>query len=186
MLVPTLHGRRVVLRTPLPADIAERVAAGRDAEFRRMVGARPATGPLTRSEAERWYAALAGEPHGWVIEHDGRLAGEARLHHVDAAAGEGWLAVGLFAPADRGRGLGTEAVALLLEHAFHALGLRRVRLRVLAFNGGALACYRRCGFKETGREPARLDGGDAAEDILMEATPAAASPLRDGYREAAV
>ena len=173
MLPSTLHGHRVVLRAPRPADIAARIALGRDAEFRRMVGARPAAGPLTRADAERWYAALATEPYGWVVEHDERLAGEARLHHVDPLAGEGWLAVGLFAPADRGRGLGTEAVGLLLAHAFGALALRQVNLRVLAFNARAVACYRRCGFRETGREPVRLDGGETTEDILMAAAPEA-------------
>jgi RimJ/RimL family protein N-acetyltransferase len=141
-----------------------------------MVGAAPTTEPLTRADAERWYSALAREPHGWVVEHEGRCVGEARLHHVDQVAGEGWLAVGLFAPADRGRGVGTEATRLVLGHAFGALGLRRVRLRVLAFNTRALACYRRCGFREVGREPARLDSGEAAEDVLMEVTRAAGEP----------
>jgi RimJ/RimL family protein N-acetyltransferase len=164
----------VVLRAPRTEDVADRLRAGRDPEFRRMVGAPPAAGPLTRADAARWLAALAGEPHGWVMEHDGRCVGEARLHHVDA--GEGWLALGLFAPGDRGRGLGTEAVGLLLTHAFGALGLARVRLRVLAFNARGLACYRRCGFREVGREAVTLDGGAAAEDILMEATPAAGEP----------
>ncbi len=141
-----------------------------------MVGAAPTTEPLTQADAERWYAALAREPHGWVIERDGRCVGEARLHHVDPATGEGWLAVGLFAPADRGHGAGTEATELVLGHAFGALCLGRVRLRVLAFNARALACYRRCGFREMGREPARLDGGEAAEDILMEVTAVGREP----------
>jgi RimJ/RimL family protein N-acetyltransferase len=162
-----------VLRAPQAADVEDRLVAGRDAEFRRLVGAPPTTEPLTRADAERWYAALAREPHGWVVERDGRCVGEARLHRVDPAAGEGWLAVGLFAPADRGRGAGTEATGLVLGHAFGALGLARVRLRVLAFNARALACYRRCGFREVGREPVRLDGGEGAEDVLMEVTPAA-------------
>jgi len=135
-----------------------------------MVGAKPTAEPMTEADAERWYIALERERHGWVIEHAGRCVGEARLHHVDPAAGEGWLAVGMFAPAARGRGLGTEAVRLLLGYAFGPLGLARVQLRVLAFNAPALACYRRCGFHETGREPVTLDGGEAAEDILMSVT----------------
>jgi RimJ/RimL family protein N-acetyltransferase len=103
------------------------------------------------------------------VEFEGRCVGEARLHHVDITAAEGWLAVGLFTPAHRGRGLGTEAVRLLLAHAFGALGLTTVRLRVLAFNARALACYRRCGFREVGREPVSL-GVEAAEDVLMAVT----------------
>lgn len=171
MAPPLLRGDRVVLRAPRPEDVDDRLAAGRDAEFRRMVGVTPAARPLTRADAEHWHAELAREPYGWVVEHGGRCVGVARLHHVDLAAGEGWLALGVFAPEHRGRGLGTEAVLLMLGHAFGALALGAVRLRVLAFNAQAIACYRRCGFRETGREPAMLDGG-AAEDILMEVTPA--------------
>jgi len=137
-----------------------------------MVGAGPATGPLTRADAGRWYEALRSEPYGWVIEHSGRCIGEARLHRVDPPAGEGWLAVGIWSPEHRGCGLGTEAVRLMLGHAFDALGLGTIRLRVLAFNVRALATYHRCGFRETGREAVTLDG-EAAEDILMVVTPVA-------------
>ena len=170
MPVPHLRGAQVVLRAPRSSDMDDRLAAGRDPEFRRMVGATgPAAGRLTRADAERWYTALSDEPQAWVIELGGRCIGEARLHHVDAAAGEAWLALGLFAPGHRGRGLGTEAVRLLLAHAFGALGLATVRVRVLAFNAPALACYCRCGFREVGREPVTL-GAEAAEDVLMAVT----------------
>lgn len=172
MAPPTLRGQRIVLREPQPGDVGDRIAIGRDPEFRRLVGAKPSTAPMTRADAERWYTTLAREPYGWVIAHGGRCVGEARLHHVDAAAGVGWLALGLFAPESRGRGLGTQAVQLMLGYAFGALGLSRVRLRVLAFNARALACYVHCGFGEIAREPVTLDG-ETAEDIVMELTASA-------------
>lgn len=145
-----------------------------------MVGATAAPGPLTRADAEHWYAELGREAHGWVIEVGGACVGVARLHHVDPAVGEGWLAVGLFAPEHRGRGYGTEAVHLLLAHAFCALDLVAVRLRVLAFNRRALACYQRCGFHEVGREPVTLSA-EATEDILMAVTRAEANVAPAAY-----
>jgi RimJ/RimL family protein N-acetyltransferase len=170
---PTLRGPRVTLRAPAPGDVADRLAAGRDPEFRRMVGAvGPAPGPMYARDARRWHDALRADRFGWAVEHEGRCVGEARLHGLDAAGGEAWLAVGLFAPEHRGRGLGTEAVGLLLAHAFGTLALRAVRVRVLAFNARAIACYRRCGFVEVGREPVDL-GGEVAEDVLMVAAPPA-------------
>ena len=175
--LPQLRGARILLRAPRPSDVEERVAIGRDPEFRRMVGATaPASGPMTREDAERWYARLVGEPLGWVIEHEGRCVGEARLHGLDPMARRGRLAVGIFAPGDRGRGIGTEAVRLVLAHAFGVLGLRTVALRVLAFNARAIACYRRCSFREVGREAVRL-GDVEAEDVLMEATAPGAHEL---------
>ena len=133
-----------------------------------MVGAiGSAPGPLTQADAECWYEDVAREEHGWVIELEGRCVGVARLHSLDASLKQAHLAVGLFAPQHRGKGLGTEAVQLVLSHAFDALELSVVRARVLAFNSRAIACYRRCGFREVAREPVSLDG-EAAEDILME------------------
>jgi [ribosomal protein S5]-alanine N-acetyltransferase len=166
--LPTLRGPRVVLRAPQPSDIADRLAAGRDPEFRRMVGAiGSVAGPLTQTDAEHWYEDVRRETFGWVIELEGRCVGVARLHSLDASLKQAHLAVGLFAPQHRGMGLGTEAVQLVLSHAFDTLELSAVRARVLAFNSRAIACYRRCGFREVAREPVSLDG-EAAEDVLME------------------
>jgi ribosomal-protein-alanine N-acetyltransferase len=181
---PTLRGDRVVLRHPCPADVADRLAAGRDPEFRRMVGTTgPAPGPMTHADAQRWYDSLASEPHGWAIEYNGRCVGVARLRGVDAALPHAWLAVGFFAPEHRGRGLGTEAVQLLLAYAFGTLAVAVVRLRVLAFNARAIACYRRCGFREFAREPVEL-GREVAqqqnshERCLLDAPKSNARPLR--------
>ena len=124
-------------------------------------------GPLTQADAERWYEDVGREEHGWVIELDGRCVGVARLHSLDATLKQAHLAVGLFAPQHRGMGLGTEAVQLVLSHAFDTLDLSVVRARVLAFNSRAIACYGRCGFHEVARERLSLDG-EAAEDVLME------------------
>ena len=132
-----------------------------------MVGAIGSPGPLTQADAERWYEDVGREELGWVIELDGRCVGVARLHSLDARLKQAHLAVALFAPQHRGIGLGTEAVQLVLSHAFDTLELSVVRARVLAFNSRALACYRRCGFREVVREPVSLDG-EAAEDVLME------------------
>ena len=134
-------------------------------------GTGPTPGPMTRADAEHWYDSLTNEPHGWAIEYDGQCVGVARLHGVDAAAAHAWLVVGLFAPEHRGRGLGTEAVRLLLGYAFATLGVDTVRVRVLAFNARAIACYRRCGFREFAREPVVL-GSEVTDDILMETTAA--------------
>lgn len=163
----TLEGARVVLRAPRPADRADRFEAGRDPEFRRMVGgAGPEPGPLTRADVDRWYDALVAEPHAWIVELEGRCVGVARLHHVDRSTGTARYAIGLFRPEHRGRGVGQEATRLVLDHAFGSLGLARIELRVLDFNLQALACYRRCGFEEVAREPVQL-GETSAVDVVM-------------------
>jgi len=50
-----------------------------------------------------------------------------------------------------GKGLGKDAIKVLLNHAFQAKGFHRIWLRVAEYNGRALALYRSCGFTEEGR-----------------------------------
>ena len=165
---PILKGARVLLRAPRPEDRSDRLAAGRDPEFRRMVGGTgPDPGPLTAAEVERWYAGLVAETYSWVVEFEGHCIGVARLQQVDLAARNAQYAIGLFRPEHRGRGFGQEVTRLVLDHAFGPLGLERVALRVLDFNERAIACYRRCGFVEVARETVYL-ADVPATDVVME------------------
>ena len=142
---------------------------GRDPDIMRMLGADLASLPhLTEAAVARWLAGLSTHPHAWVVEHDGRLLGEARLDGVDLHDARARLAVGFYDPARLGKGLGRETVRLLLAHAFGLLGLHRVGLRVVSYNMRAIRCYRACGFVEEGRErEAALVGGERHDDIMM-------------------
>ena len=55
-----------------------------------------------------------------------------------------------------------------MRHAFDDLGLRRVDLRVLAYNERAIRCYLSCGFVEEGRErESALVDGERYDDLIM-------------------
>ncbi len=45
------------------------------------------------------------------------------------------MAIGIYNAASLGRGFGTEAIKLLLDHAFGTMELHRIAIRVLAYNG---------------------------------------------------
>ncbi len=51
----------------------------------------------------------------------------------------------------RNKGYGTEAIKLLLDYGFNYLNLNNIKLDLMEFNERALACYKKCGFKEYGR-----------------------------------
>ncbi len=164
-----LRGPRVVLRPPRPEDTAGRLALGNDPEIMRMFGADPANlQPLAEADAARWVEGLAGHPYAWVVEHEGRLLGEARLDGVDPHDKRARLAVGFYDTAKLGIGLGRQAVRLVLAHAFGPLGLHRISLRVVAYNERAIRCYRACGFVVEGLErEAAFVGGEWHDDVIM-------------------
>jgi RimJ/RimL family protein N-acetyltransferase len=62
------------------------------------------------------------------------------LYHITIGEKDAW-----------GRGFGTEATRLMLEHAFGPLGLHRIALFVFEFNERAIRTYQRCGFVIEGR-----------------------------------
>ena len=134
-----------------------------------MFGADPATvPPLTEAAVASWLDALAAHPHAWVVEHDGRFLGEARLDALDAADARARLAIGLYDPGKLGIGLGRECVRLVLQHAFGKLQLHRVGLRVIGYNSRAIRCYLASGFVVEGRErEAAFVAGERHDDVLM-------------------
>ena len=62
------------------------------------------------------------------------------LYHITIGEKEVW-----------GRGFGTEATQLMLDHAFSRLGLHRVGLSVFSFNERAIRSYEKVGFVVEGR-----------------------------------
>jgi [ribosomal protein S5]-alanine N-acetyltransferase len=170
MPAPVLTDGRVVLRPVRESDRDERRSHGWHAEIERGYGHVVPTGPMTDEQAQEWYAdrlARIDEPV-WSIEVDGRLAGVAFLHTHVPEDRRARFAIGLLSPALQGRGIGRAATMLVLGHAFTAMALHRVDLRVLEFNTGAIACYRACGFVQEGRErESCLLEGEWYDDILM-------------------
>jgi RimJ/RimL family protein N-acetyltransferase len=93
--------------------------------------------PMTREHRE-WIWDAAGEgllvPFDIHAVADGRLVGEAGVSRIDWPRASGDVAAAIFDPADRGRGLGTEAILLVYAYAFDALGMNRLTIRYLSVN----------------------------------------------------
>jgi RimJ/RimL family protein N-acetyltransferase len=164
-----LIGERVMLRRPRESDVEERNSLGRHPDVVRGFGViLAAPESITTKEAEAWVARLMEHPHAWVIEHAGRLIGEVRLDSIDRIDCRASLAAGIYDPHLLGKGLGSESIMLCLNHAFAELKLHRISARVLASNARAIACYRKCRFREEGRErEAAYVNGSWEDDVIM-------------------
>jgi len=121
--------------------------------------------------------------HRWVAEQvqTGKVSqfiielGEARIpvgstfiKDIDPVHRKGEFGIFIGDPAARGRGVGTSAARLVVDHGFSALGLNRIYLRVLAHNAGAVRSYENAGFVHEGRlrQDVILDG-EPTDVIVM-------------------
>ena len=151
----------VWLRDPVDADAAVHASYPPEAEIVRMYGGVLGDAPERSLEQSRqWVAWLKDHPFAKTIEVDGRPVGAVRLHSLSTDDRKARLAIGLFSTAFLGRGTGRIAISMTLDHAFGAMELHRVDLRVLSFNTRAIRCYQACGFVHEGteREAALIDG----------------------------
>ncbi|GAB4438850.1 MAG: GNAT family N-acetyltransferase [Chloroflexi bacterium OHK40] len=138
----TLHGRRVMLRTWQRGDtLAQELWPRYTEPFSSLWNI-----PRTAHFDDFLSRGSGGQRYVWAVEDEARrLIGRISLREVDPKAGSARLGISL-AQTHVGQGLGTEALAIFLDHFFGPLGFSAMRLDVAAFNRRAVRCYERLGF----------------------------------------
>lgn len=135
-----LHGERVRLTPTVPADGAAL----------RAIRADP--------EVERWWDAVepdfpdADEPEATrlTVHHDGAIAGMVQFaEELEPKYRSASIDIFL-APAHQGRGLGTEAIRLVVDFLLAERGHHRITIDPAAHNVAAVRCYAKAGFREVG------------------------------------
>ena len=84
------------------------------------------------------------------LEND-KLIGTISLENINHISRTAILGIFIGDKPSRNKGYGTEAIRLLLDYGFNYLNLNNIKLDVLEINERAIACYKKCGFKEYGR-----------------------------------
>lgn len=176
-LIPTvLRGERVMLRPHTRADIPRIVEACSDPRTKHWLTSMPS--PYTADHARTYLDSMPVEESSarrivWCVADPASdlllanisifdLAGE------DRSSGE----IGYWTHPDaRGRGVMTEALGLVVDHAFapptEGMGLRRLQLLAAAGNSASGHIARRSGFVEVGRERQAELLGDGSHDDLL-------------------
>jgi N-acetyltransferase len=167
---PTLRGQRVTLRPMTHADAPHLVRWANDPDFAwYQWGRRP--GRFADEEAGRKWMDVITERRGvvFVIEHEGRPIGQANYRDLQPKGKSAEVGVGIGEPSLWGKGLGREALGLLVKHLVDDLGVHRVTLSVLAYNDRAISSYRAAGFEVEGieRDGVMTDRGSWADDVKM-------------------
>jgi RimJ/RimL family protein N-acetyltransferase len=148
-----LTGSRVVLRRHAPENLGAFRRWYSDPEIARL--ARYQEAPMRADEIERFFAARVVGPDALAMAiHEratDRLVGTCAFSQFDGDNGSALYHITIGEKDAWGRGYGSEATRLMLDHAFGRLGLHRIALFVFEFNERAIRTYRRCGFVVEGR-----------------------------------
>jgi len=139
-----------------------------DEESLRLTGTRQA---FTRDAVVRHLESLADrhDRADWAIIELGteEYLGEIVLNELEEDDASMNFRISLN-PGRLGRGFGTEATRVVLDHAFDRIGLHRVSLDVFSFNPRAQRSYEKAGFRYEGRQRDTLFwDGEWADSIMM-------------------
>ena len=155
-------GETVVLRRHVRENLRDFLRWYQDPEVARLT--RYQDGPMKPDEIERFFTMRAMGPDslamGIHVKATNQLIGSCAFSQLDADNGSVLFHITIGEHAAWGQGYGSEATALMVEHAFSNLGLHRVALTVFAFNERAIRAYMRVGFQAEGaaREAIWRDG----------------------------
>lgn len=153
---PVVVTERVALVVPRRSDATEFVA--------RAVASAPLHTPWvaapTTVESFHSYVDRTRHPDnaGFLVRarDDGQLVGVVNVNNIVLGALRSGH-VGYYAlAAGAGKGLMTEAVRAVVDHAFGPLGLHRLEANIQPGNARSLALARRCGFRLEGYSPRYL------------------------------
>lgn len=153
-LLLVAEGPNVRIRLRTRSDGADEFRWRSDPETSRFDGR-----PANHEPFERFLDAFAQElvyPRNdreqFAIDTaDGRHIGTVMLYNFGRGGDSAELGISIGETAARDRGLGYEAIVLLLRWAWENHPLRSVHLHALAWNERAIACFRKAGFAPTVR-----------------------------------
>ena len=169
-IAPTLRGERVTLRPMTHADAPHLVRWANDPDYSWFQWGRKA-GRFPDDAAARSWMDVIAEHRGvmFVIEYEGRPIGQTNYRDLQPKGKSAEVGIGIGEPGLWGKGLGREALGLLVRHLVDDLGLHRIYLSVLAYNDRAISSYQAAGFEVEGieRDAVMTDRGTWADDVKM-------------------
>ena len=158
MPIPVLRSSAVVLRPHLPTDLDAILERCLDPDTVRWT---TVPSPYTREMAGEYLAGLgpSTEQISWAIEADGRYGGsiDLRSYGCDDAHASGHLGF-VTHPEVRGRGVMSQAVRMVVDHAFDVLDWQHLTWQAKVGNYASFKTVWRCGFPVPQLVPALLPG----------------------------
>jgi RimJ/RimL family protein N-acetyltransferase len=169
MITLKLTGKLVRLaQIDLEKDPESFASWNRDSEYQRLLDTRPAF--LFSPAAIRSYLEkkIGKDDILFSIRplEDDRTVGFIELDGFDWQARSAWTAIGIGEAAYRGRGLGTDAMRVMIRFGFEQLNLNRITLNVFEYNQRALHSYEKCGYVEEGRTRQMLNRETRRWDLV--------------------
>ena len=148
---PFRAGSRVYLRPLEPEDAATLQPWANDPEVtRHVLISRPMTLADESAFVERMRTSERDVALAIVLRRGDRLIGATSLHPGPGYNRSAMFGILIGEKREWGRGYGTEATGLIVDHGFETMNLHRIWLHVVSYNARAIRAYEKVGFRQEG------------------------------------
>lgn len=167
-VVKLLEGRRVYLRPPETADVPLLYRSFYQPEVRRLTGT---THMLSIEGIQNWLEKVVkdeGRLFLFIVDQENdKVIGDIELSDMHRVHRSAWIRIALHQEGYFGKGYGSEAMHLMLNHGFHSLNLHRIELEVYDYNHRAIHTYEKLGFRREGVRREGLFHHQAYHDVIL-------------------
>ncbi|WP_261178458.1 GNAT family N-acetyltransferase [Anaerobacillus sp. CMMVII] len=140
------ESERVYLRTFKTSDFEKIYQALLNPKFRKLTGTQTF---FSQEAIEKAYEGFKSDKSRLdfviVLKETNEAIGDLALNEIDYVNNNGNIRIALYQEEHYGKGLGTEALNLILEYGFEVLNLYRISLNVFEFNKRAIKAYEKLG-----------------------------------------
>ncbi len=166
------YSKRLRFRAPERSDIPVFVKWFTDPDVTRGI---TIPYPMGIEDENRWFDNMVQQPpemHPFVMEiKDGdtwRMIGDCGFHQLDWRSRSAEIGIFIGEKESWSKGIGTEAMQMMLKVGFEVMDMHRVWLRVFSTNTRAVHCYEKAGFKHEGcMREAEFQDGKHIDVMLM-------------------
>ncbi|MCZ6913317.1 MAG: GNAT family protein [Rickettsia endosymbiont of Ixodes persulcatus] len=144
-----LKNRNIILRAIKTKDLALLYTAINDPT---LVQFNSAYKPIHEAKHQAWFNFISESKEivFFIIEKNKQAIGTIQLFDINWIYRNAELSIRIFKKENMGKGLGSIAINIMLDHAFNDLGLIRIWLRVFSDNNRAIRAYKKIGFTQEG------------------------------------
>lgn len=155
---PEMFGERIWLR---PIELRDALALAQSAELDDDPHLYEPVIPVSETAFRSWIGSRTENELVWAVcrADEQEAIGTASIRNIDLHARTAETGMGLLLPADRGKGLGQEIKALILDFAFDVIGLHSVNCTIDSRNVRSRRSVERSGYVLAGKLTANVPIG---------------------------
>jgi len=144
-----LTGEKVQLMALNKADLPTYQKWFSNPEFLRLLNPEVAM-PKTTENVEAWYEEASKSKDEYVFGiralDDNRLLGNCSIFSISQSSHNAEVGIYIGEPTEWGKGLGSDAMNVLVRFGFMDVNLHRIELHVFGYNARAIRSYEKLGF----------------------------------------